>query len=320
MSKLKLVPFFLILILLLITLCVFPQVQTVTPPQNTEQNENEGANENEGPEDVEESEEEIVNVNNNSFYNNVSLSSAFNLHDTTLLFIHSDTLFRFGWCNDTIHVRRYDLTKMNDTVPIILQDCEGTFCYNHPYFGHVTSDFGIRRGRYHYGTDVKLYTGDSVYNAFDGIVRVSKYSKSYGNVVVVRHFNGLETLYSHLSKRLVEPNQPVKAGQILGLGGNTGRSRGSHLHFEVRYFGEPINPNDIIDFNSFCLKSDTLLLTQKNFQYLVEARKAQYYTIRNGDTLSKIARKHRTTIKALCRLNNMKQTAILRVGRRIRVA
>jgi len=178
----------------------------------------------------------------------------------------------------------------------------------------------MRRGRYHYGIDVKLYTKDSVFNAFDGIVRVSKYSKTYGHVVVVRHFNGLETLYSHLSKRLVTPNQPVRSGEVLGLGGNTGRSYGSHLHFEVRYFGEPINPNDIIDFENFCVKNDTLYLNQQNFEYLIEARKAKYYTIRSGDTLSKIARRHGTTIRTLCRLNNMKETTILRIGRRLRVA
>jgi len=269
--------------------------------------------------DEDETDEAIIDLGNN-IYNTASLSSMFNIEDTSLLFLHSDTLFRFGWCNDTIHIRRYDLTKKNDTTPIILQDCEGTFCYNHPTYGHVTSQFGMRRGRYHYGIDVKLYTGDSVFNAFDGIVRVSKYSKTYGHVVVVRHFNGLETLYSHLSKRLVEPNQPVRGVDVLGLGGNTGRSYGSHLHFEIRYFGEPINPNDVIDFENFCVKSDTLLITQKNFEYLVEARKAQYYTIRSGDTLSKIARKHRTSVKKLCKLNNMKETTILRIGRRIRVA
>jgi len=263
--------------------------------------------------------EEIFSYEGSSFYRNISFSSIFNLEDTSLLFLHSDTLFRFGWCQDTIHIRKYDLTKKPDTTTIVLNDTENMFGYFHPISGHVTSQFGLRRGRYHYGVDVKLYTGDTVFNAFDGIVRVSKYSKSYGHVVVVRHFNGLETLYAHLSKRLVEPNTPLRAGDIVGLGGNTGRSYGSHLHFEVRYFGEPINPNDIIDFDNFCIKSDTLHLTQRHFEYLVEARKARYHTIRNGDTLSKIARQHGTSVNRLCQLNNMKSTTILRVGRRIRV-
>lgn len=262
--------------------------------------------------------EEVAAFSN--LYHTASLSAMFPLHDTSLLFLHSDTLFRFAWCNDTIHLRKYDFSKKDDTTHIILQDCQGIFCYTHPTVGHVTSPFGLRRGRYHYGTDVKLYKGDSVFNAFDGIVRVSKYSKTYGHVVLVRHFNGLETLYSHLSKRLVEPNQPIRSGEVLGLGGNTGRSYGSHLHFEIRYFGEPINPSDVIDFENFCLKSDTLYLTQKHFEYQVEARKAKYYTIRSGDTLSKIARRHGTSVRSLCRLNNMKETTVLRIGRRIRVA
>jgi len=264
--------------------------------------------------------EELISFEIDNLYNNASFTSKFHLEDTTLLFMHSDTLFRFGWCNDTIHVRRYDFTKKKDTTKIILRDCNGSFCYNHPTNGYVTSNFGTRRGRYHYGIDLKLYTGDTVYNAFDGIVRVSKFSKSYGNVVVIRHFNGLETLYAHLSKRLVTPNTPIRSGDVIGLGGNTGRSHGSHLHFEVRYFGEPINPNDIIDFDNFCLKKDTLYLTEKNFDYQVEARKAHYYTIRKGDTLSKIAHKNRTTTKALCRLNNFKQNKVLRAGKRIRVS
>ena len=269
---------------------------------------------------TDESDEVDFSLGGENLYNKTSLISTFNLEDTSLLFIHSDTLFRFGWCNDTIHVRRYDLTKKNDTTTLILQDCYGMSCYTPPSNGYVTSNFGMRRGRYHYGIDTKLYTGDTVYNAFDGIVRVSKYSKSYGNVVVIRHFNGLETLYAHLSKRLVEANKPIRSGDVIGLGGNTGRSHGSHLHFEVRYFGEPINPSDIIDFNNFCLRSDTLYLSEKNFDYQVEARKAHYYTIRNGDTLSKIARKNRTSVKSLCRLNNIKATKILRAGKRLRVA
>jgi len=255
-----------------------------------------------------------------SLFESLSLTAKFNLEDTTLLFLHSDTLFRFGWCNEMIHIRKYDLTKKNDTTPIVLQDCEGIFCYKHPHNGYVTSNFGMRRGRYHYGIDLKLYTGDSVFCAFDGIVRISKFSKSYGHVVVVRHFNGLETLYAHLSKRLVDVNTPIRSGDVVGLGGNTGRSTGSHLHFECRYFGEPINPSDVIDFENFCVKSDTLYLTQKNFEYQVEARKAKYYTIKSGDTLSKIAKRHGTSVKALCKLNNIKPSTVLRIGRRIRVS
>ena len=264
--------------------------------------------------------EELISFEVDSFYNNASYKSKFHLEDTSLLFMHSDTLFRFGWCNDIIHVRRYDFTKKKDITPIVLENCDKSMCFTQPNYGMVTSNFGMRHGRYHYGVDTKLYTGDTVYNAFDGIVRVSKFSKSYGNVVVIRHFNGLETLYAHLSKRLVEPNTPIRSGDVIGLGGNTGRSHGAHLHFEVRYFGEPINPNDIIDYGNFCLKKDTLYLSQKNFDYQAESKRSQYYTVRKGDTLGKIAQKSRTSVKALCRLNNFKKNKVLRAGKKIRVA
>lgn len=247
------------------------------------------------------------------------LFERFNEIDTFLLKLHSDSLFRYAWYQDSIHVRRYDFTEKPDTTLLILQDFDNTFCFVHPYPGRVTSQFGFRRGRYHYGVDINLNTGDSVLNAFDGIVRISRYNRSYGHAVVVRHFNGLETLYAHLSRRLVAPGDYVRAGDILGYGGNTGRSFGSHLHFEVRYFGEPLNPNDIIDFENFRLHADSLFLSQIHFEHIAEARRAQYYTIRSGDTLSAIARRHGTTVNALCRLNNMTPTTILRIGRRIRV-
>lgn len=247
------------------------------------------------------------------------LSQKFSIEDTFLLYIHSDTLFRYAWQQDSIHIRRYDFTEKPDTTILILYDFDNTFCFAHPFPGRITSQFGFRRGRYHYGVDINLNTGDSVFSAFDGVVRVSRYNRSYGHVVVVRHFNGLETLYAHFSRRLVDVGDYVRAGDVLGLGGNTGRSFGSHLHFEIRYFGEPLNPNDIIDFNNFTLITDTLHLSKAYFEHIVEARRAQYYTIRSGDTLSHIARRYGTTVNAICRLNNMTPTTTLRIGRRIRV-
>lgn len=115
----------------------------------------------------------------------------------------------------------------------------------------VTSRFGYRPRfrRQHKGLDIKVYTGDTIYAAFDGKVRVTRYDAGgYGNYIVVRHPNGLETIYGHLSKQLVETNQEVKAGEPIGLGGNTGRSFGSHLHFETRVLGEAIDPALLFDF------------------------------------------------------------------------
>ena len=133
-------------------------------------------------------------------------------------------------------------------------------CFSAPCRGLVTSNFGWRGGRLHAGVDIDLEVGDPVYAAFDGIVRQSGWHNGYGNFVIISHFNGLETLYGHLSSLNIGTMQPVKSGQIIGLGGNTGKSYGSHLHFEVRYYGKPINPKLMIDFKEYSLSADTLLV------------------------------------------------------------
>lgn len=115
----------------------------------------------------------------------------------------------------------------------------------------VTSNYGPRWGRRHQGLDIKVYTGDTIRAAFDGKVRVvtcQGLRKGYGYYIVIRHPNGLETLYGHLSKQLVKEDQIVRAGDVIGLGGNTGRSTGSHLHFETRLLGQPIDPRTMFDF------------------------------------------------------------------------
>ncbi len=177
------------------------------------------------------------------------------------------------WDTATIHPYHFDLTKMTDTVTLVLADHKDCG-FAIPVAGYVTSEFGKRNHtRYHYGIDLKLDRGDTVVAAFDGVVRISEWSSSYGNCIVIRHYNGLETLYGHLSYRNVVPGQVVTAGQLLGLGGTTGHSTGPHLHFEVRYLGQPIDPNTIIDFDDttkHTLKSDTLNLTADNFEYLTK--------------------------------------------------
>ena len=113
----------------------------------------------------------------------------------------------------------------------------------------ITSNFGRRWNRNHNGVDIKAYHGDTIYSAFGGKVRVVKYDPNgYGNVIVIRHWNGLETVYGHLSKQIVKINEIVEAGQPIGLAGNTGRSTGTHLHFETRFCGIPINPTEIFSF------------------------------------------------------------------------
>jgi murein DD-endopeptidase MepM/ murein hydrolase activator NlpD len=229
---------------------------------------------------------------------------------------------------DTLKINPYGINAREFKDTTVLKLIHDYSCdYAHPVKGHLTSDFGFRRRGFHYGVDIKLQTGDTVVTAFEGIVRIAKYSKSYGFYVVVRHFNGLETLYAHLSKLLVSPGNHLQAGETLGLGGNTGRSTGAHLHFEVRYLGQQVNPNEIISFNEYVCINPELTITADRFAYLksvdtykANASKARYYKIRKGDTLGKIAARNRTTVSRLCKLNKISSKKVLKVGRTIRIA
>lgn len=231
---------------------------------------------------------------------------------------------------DTIHTHsaKFDIAALKDEVKEIVLYDENSCGYAPPFAGKVTSGFGPRKKRFHYGADIDLETGDAVSAAFDGKVRIAKISKSYGQVIVIRHKNGLETYYAHLSKMNVEVGDEVYAGQTIGLGGNTGKSRGSHLHFEVRYLGQPINPTEIISFTEHRLVTDTLCLSKKTFDYIAEAKKAaaknyanskKVHVVKKGDTLSRIAKKYHTTQKSLCKKNGIKTTSTLRIGQRIKI-
>jgi len=228
------------------------------------------------------------------------------------------------WSNEVLFFfnKDFDPSKMEDSIKIALQDNEG-HCFYMPRQGILTSNFGWRRWQFHYGVDIDLNKGDTVRCAFDGVVRISKWGWGYGNVIVVRHLNGLETLYGHLSASKVVPNQPVKAGEMLGLGGSTGRSTGPHLHFEIRYQGAPLNPNSLIDITNGIVWKDTAYISKKSFRYVSDIKKvagsAKYYTIKSGDSLSKIALKSGSNVSIICKLNGIKPTTILKVGRTIRV-
>jgi murein DD-endopeptidase MepM/ murein hydrolase activator NlpD len=231
-----------------------------------------------------------------------------------------DTMPFFDWITDDIHQKKFNFGNIQDTMVIILNDSIDH--YTPPVVGRITSEFGKRRWRYHYGTDIDLNTGDEVRSAFNGRVRISRYSKTYGNVVVVRHSNGLETLYAHLSKRKVKVDSVLTSGTVIGLGGNTGRSYGSHLHFEVRYFDEALDPRDLISFEGSCTHSDTLAISQCNFMYREELKlmsAIKWHRVRSGNTLGHIARKYGSSISSLCRLNGISRNSILRIGQRLRV-
>lgn len=255
--------------------------------------------------------------------------------------IPADDLYGGVWQNSYVDAYRM-LRNAPDSFMVDLSN------FTIPCKGHMTSNFG-RRGsrRYHYGIDLKAQTGDTIYAAFDGKIRIRSFErKGYGYYVVIRHVNGLETVYGHLSKFLVKENDFVQSGEPIGLAGNTGRSFGSHLHFETRFIGKPINPNFIIDFDNKVCHRDEYLVTNSSYRKTSQSSKmlanrgasgsnyraassssnkyvsgdVKYHRIKSGDTLGAIARRYRISVNKLCSLNNITPKAKLRVGKSVRIA
>lgn len=233
--------------------------------------------------------------------------------------------------NTSIHRKKTDFSNLIDPIVIPLVDNKAKQFYSFPCEGvKVTSRFGPRRRRYHYGIDLGLRIGEPIKSMFDGRVRVAKRAGAYGNLVVIEHDNELETYYAHLSKINVEVGERIKAGEVLGLGGNTGRSTGPHLHLEIRYQGAAINPEDVIDFNNYALLSNELSLTKDNFRHhsvkkstnlaknKTSSKSSKYTKVRKGETLSTIAKRHGTTVSKLAKLNNIKGSKI-KAGQTLRV-
>ncbi|MBW6489602.1 MAG: peptidoglycan DD-metalloendopeptidase family protein [Lentimicrobium sp.] len=244
------------------------------------------------------------------------------------IFIPSVELYKNKW--DTLYIRTGmpPVSEIHDSVFIWLNNPNET-PFHFPFKGKLISKYGWRGSRFHAGMDVKLTENDTVVSAFDGKVRIARVMSGYGKMVVIRHHNGLETVYSHFSKILVSVNQEVKAGQPIGIGGRTGRATTTHLHFETRYLGEHFSPDRIFDFENYTLIKDTLLIdrafwqTQKN---ITETNTFggevvnKYHTIRQGDTLTSIAKRYKTSVNRLCQLNGISQKKTLKIGTRLRVA
>ena len=214
----------------------------------------------------------------------------------------------------------------------------------------VTSNFGPRWGRQHKGLDIKVYIGDTIRAAFSGKVRIVSYEAAgYGKYIVIRHPNGLETIYGHLSKQLVDENQEVRDGDVIGLGGNTGMSTGSHLHFETRLCGVALNPALMFDFRNQDVTGDFYTYNKRTYDR--ESREATaargkignggytrdevlggtgsdnilaqtgaaeaeklYHKVQSGETLSSIAAKRGVTIDQLCRLNHIRKNMKIKKG------
>lgn len=252
--------------------------------------------------------------------------------------VPSDDLYGGVWNNHNVNIYG-SVENIPQTFNVDLSN------FTMPHHGYVTSNYGVRRlrrtTRMHHGIDLKVQIGDTIYAAFDGKVRVTQYERrGYGYYVVLRHQNGLETVYGHLSKFLVQDNQVVRSGDPIALGGNTGRSTGSHLHFELRFLGRSINPIYVIDFdNKVCHKDQYMVVvnelgrpgqrvanntsakyTKKSASNKYATGTVKYYRIRKGDTLSTIAKKHGISINKLCSLNSMSTREKLRIGKSLRVS
>lgn len=239
------------------------------------------------------------------------------------LMFPADELYGSHWENKWVNPFRANKIEFPDSAEI---DC-ARFTIPIDNEIKVTSKYGPRRRRMHYGIDLKVYVGDTIRAAFDGKVRIrSTERRGYGNYLVLRHPNGLETVYGHLSKFIVNENEIVRAGQPIGLGGNTGRSTGSHLHFETRFLGQPINPADIIDFENGVPHQDLYVFRnikingRKSNIYTSSNSQMVYHKIRSGETLGSVARKYGTSVNELCRLNGLSKTSLLRIGQSIRVS
>ena len=213
----------------------------------------------------------------------------------------------------------------------------------------ITSNFGSRWGRQHKGLDIKVYIGDTIRAAFSGKVRIVRYEAGgYGKYIVIRHPNGLETIYGHLSEQLVTENQVVRAGEIIGLGGNTGRSTGSHLHFETRLCGVALNPALMFDFRNQDVTGDYFVYNVNTYEELsAEATRLRgkigsggytrdlvqngelgtynkkhssdnedllYHKVKSGETIASIAKQRGVTVEKICSLNHLSANSRVRPG------
>lgn len=225
-----------------------------------------------------------------------------------------------GVINDSI------LPQFNEQAYILIVDTTTSdqVC---PIKGKVISHFGYRGRQKHTGTDIKLQKGDTVRAALCGKVTKASSYFGYGNLVTIKHLNNIETYYSHLSKCLVSAGDSVKTGDIVGLGGRTGRASTNHLHFEVRVKNKPQNAENYFDFSNNIVKKSLLSkapeLLVKNIKSdnknIVETTAIDgFVVIHKGDTLYDLARRNGTTVKNLMELNNL-QGSKLKIGQKLKL-
>jgi murein DD-endopeptidase MepM/ murein hydrolase activator NlpD len=211
------------------------------------------------------------------------------------------------------------LYKADTLIDIDLSSAvSGPFVY--PFDGAFTSGYGWRDSAFHRGIDIDLNRGDTVKAAFTGMVRFAGKQGGYGNVVIIRHYNGLETVYAHLWKIKVKPGDIVTSGQLVGLGGNTGHSTGTHLHFEIRFRGVAINPAYLININERELINEKVALVRTKQGYAVRPHNLAFHVVQRGDNITKIAQQYGRSVKEIRAYNGWEGNVKLKQGQLIRVA
>ena len=241
------------------------------------------------------------------------------------MFYDTSAIFKEDWkVNITFS---YAKNEFNEKSIVYFTDSIHSYAF--PVEKKTTSGFGRRHGSFHKGIDIPIKTGEAIVAAFDGKVRYATYnSGGFGNLVIIRHANGLETYYAHLSRLKVKANQIVKAGDVIGLGGSTGRSYSPHLHFEMRYHDVAFDPEKVFDTENYCLRNENSvvadLMLKSNYKYKAPINhdhlaEGSVYSIKSGDTLSKIAARNGKTVEQLCDLNGLSRSSVLQIGQRIRV-
>lgn len=254
------------------------------------------------------------------FHRSMEMVEAVERHDMLLNeanIIPSDDMYP-TWTNTVVHY--------NSTLPDSFRIDLRNYVMPTPST-RITDIFGYRpnRRRVHQGLDIKVQTGDTIYAAFDGKVRIASFQRrGYGYYVVIRHNNGIETLYAHLSKRLVDANQNVKAGDPIGLGGSTGRSSGAHLHFETILMGKCIDPALMFDFKNQKMTGESYMYRKPGTKYVengqvkVAGPEKKYHKVKSGDTIESIARKYGVSQRRIFELNGLKSNSIIRPGQSLR--
>lgn len=257
--------------------------------------------------------------------------------------IPSYNLYLQDWNTEYVKIKSLGISFGNSSdIKVILVDNNNHFslpCAN----CQLTSKYGQRKSGMHTGIDLAATLGDPVYACFDGVVRMARNFSSYGNTVVVRHYNGLETVYAHLDSILVQPNQKVTSGQQIGMAGNTGHSSGVHLHFETRFLYEHFDPEKMVDFTTGEVLSNVLTITKAELDFASDADETQmnatsqpatskpapkpapasanssYYVVKQGDTLYGIAKKNNVSVEKLMELNHISDPSKIAIDQKLRV-